>query len=249
MVVQVYQNAACNWRCWYCFVDYQLLAASRAHSAFFSAEEIVDKYLSLENRPRVIDLSGGQPDLVPEWVLWMLQAIERRGLDSQVFLWSDDNLSNDYFWRYLSDAEIAYIAARSNYARVCCFKGFNEASFAFNTKADASLFGEQFGIFKRLKATGIDLYAYATLIGPDPSGVRKHVSDFVDRLQSIHANLPLRTIPLEIKAFSPVLQRMKEIPKAIWQTQHEAIAAWNSEIESRFSEAERQANVYDVAIN
>src|SRR5688500_7790156 len=26
---QVFQNAVCNWRCWYCFVDFKLLAANR----------------------------------------------------------------------------------------------------------------------------------------------------------------------------------------------------------------------------
>ena len=32
---------------------------------------------------------------------------------------------------------------------------------------------------------------------------------FVDRLQRIDPNLPLRTIPLEVQAFSPVLPRLK----------------------------------------
>ena len=248
MAVQVFQNAACNWRCWYCFVDFKLLAASRAHSDFLSAEELVEKYLQVEDRPSVIDLSGGQPDLVPEWVLWMLQALEDRGLDRKVLLWSDDNLSNDYFWRYLDADQIAYIASRRNYARVCCFKGFDEASFSFNTQADPALFKEQFTLFKRLLASGIDLYAYATLTGPDPSGVNKRVREFLDALQSIHPNLPLRTIPLEIKAFSPVIQRMKTIPEEIFHTQREAIVAWNSELAARFSETERQKNVCDVSI-
>src|SRR4051812_13647853 len=29
---QVFQNAACNWRCWYCFVPFDLLAANHKHS-------------------------------------------------------------------------------------------------------------------------------------------------------------------------------------------------------------------------
>src|ERR1700686_646437 len=27
--VQVFQNAICSWRCWYCFVDYDLLSGNR----------------------------------------------------------------------------------------------------------------------------------------------------------------------------------------------------------------------------
>src|SRR5208337_5430903 len=33
---QVFQNAACNWRCWYCFVDDSRLAADSRVSKFFT---------------------------------------------------------------------------------------------------------------------------------------------------------------------------------------------------------------------
>src|SRR5438067_1016454 len=39
---QVFQSAACNWRCWYCFVPFKLLSANRAHSAFLGAPELLD---------------------------------------------------------------------------------------------------------------------------------------------------------------------------------------------------------------
>src|SRR4051812_44289246 len=29
---QIFQNAVCNWRCWYCYVDFQLLSANRKFS-------------------------------------------------------------------------------------------------------------------------------------------------------------------------------------------------------------------------
>ena len=51
----------------------------------------------------VLDLTGGQPDLVPEWILWMMCELRARGLERKVYVWSDDNLSNDYFWRFLSE--------------------------------------------------------------------------------------------------------------------------------------------------
>ncbi len=31
---QVFQNAVCNWRCWYCFVPFNLLAANRQYANF-----------------------------------------------------------------------------------------------------------------------------------------------------------------------------------------------------------------------
>lgn len=36
---QVFQLAACVWRCWYCFVDYDRLSANQRVSKYFSADE------------------------------------------------------------------------------------------------------------------------------------------------------------------------------------------------------------------
>jgi pyruvate-formate lyase-activating enzyme len=80
MQTQVFQLAGCNWRCWYCFVDFNLLSGNPKYGKFFSAEEMLNMYLEQENPPQIFDLSGSQPDLVPEWCLWMMQAIEKRGL-------------------------------------------------------------------------------------------------------------------------------------------------------------------------
>src|SRR2546425_8960106 len=94
---QVFQNAACNWRCWYCFVPFSLLAANQKYADWLNPTTLVDLYLSQYDPPPVIDLSGGEPSLVPEWVPWMMAELRTRGLDRKVYLWSDDNLSNDYF--------------------------------------------------------------------------------------------------------------------------------------------------------
>ncbi len=75
LTAQVFQNASCNWRCWYCYVPFALLNANLSHSSFLSASELIALYLNEVNRPMVIDLTGGQPDLVPEWVPWMMKAL------------------------------------------------------------------------------------------------------------------------------------------------------------------------------
>jgi uncharacterized Fe-S cluster-containing radical SAM superfamily protein len=192
---QVFQNAACNWRCWYCFVDFKLLSADPRRGEWLDANTLVARYLDEQDPPLVIDLTGGQPDLAPEWVPWMIEAIESAGLSDRVYLWSDDNLSNDYFCRYLSDAQRERIAGCPRYGRVACFKGFSPESFAFNTAASAELFDRQFDLFARLLATGMDLYAYATFTSPTTHGIRDQMKCFVDRLQAISERLPLRTVP------------------------------------------------------
>ena len=83
MTAQVFQNAACAWRCWYCFVPYNLLSADPDRGEWLTADDLVQLYRNDAERPLVIDLTGGSPDLVPEWIPWMMRALADAGLDSQ----------------------------------------------------------------------------------------------------------------------------------------------------------------------
>lgn len=243
---QVFQNAACNWRCWYCFVPYDRLSGDESRSTWLTADQLIDRYLAEAHRPLVIDLTGGQPDLVPEWTSWMMDALDARGLTGHVYLWSDDNLSNDYFFRLLSDDERARIAAYPGYGRVGCFKGFNPESFAFNTRADPVLFDRQFELMGRLLRAGLDMYAYVTLTTPRPGDIPSDMARFVDRLQVLHERLPLRTVPLRIEAFTPVRDRMSAAHHEAMVLQEHAVEAWQAELSARFSATDREANVVDM---
>ena len=244
---QVFQNAVCNWRCWYCFVDFPLLAGDPKHSRLISAAELIDLYLAEQSRAPVIDLSGGQPDLVPEWIAWMIAELRSRELAT--YVWSDDNLSNDYFFTQLTDTERTTLETDNHYGKVCCFKGFDADSFAFNTKAAAELFTRQIALMSRLvNETSLDLYAYATFTSPNASAVSAKMRRFLDRLQEVDSRLPLRTVPLEISVFAPVAARMDVSHHRALAIQQEAIAAWNEEIASRFSAEERQVAICDVEL-
>ena len=245
---QVFQNAVCNWRCWYCFVDFKLLSASRKHSAWLTPRELIDLYLAEPDPPPVIDLTGGQPDLTPEWVPWMMAELRERNLENAIYLWSDDNLSNDYFWRFLSESDRELICAYPKYGRVCCFKGFSAESFTFNTQAEGVLYAQQFELMRRLLGLGIDLYGYVTLTSPSRENVRDEVRDFVDRLQTVSKNLPLRTVPLEIQVFTPVKGRVDDLKKHALENQKFAVEAWNRELEERFSSADRGRPIVDVEL-
>jgi uncharacterized Fe-S cluster-containing radical SAM superfamily protein len=248
ILAQVFQNASCNWRCWYCFVPFDLLKANADHSGWLSAAELLDLYQKDQSPPRVIDLSGGQPDLTPEWVPWMMRELSRRGLQDSVYLWSDDNLSNDYFWRFLSDDDIATVTAYRNYGKVCCFKGFDPTSFAFNTMAAPELFERQLELFRRYLELGIDIYAYATFTTPVSDNIPVQMSRFVDALQAICPNLPLRVVPLEIREFAPVKSRLSDQHLDAIKFQWLAIDSWKSEIERRFSPEMRGRAIHEVPL-
>ena len=243
---QVFQNAVCNWRCWYCFVPFNLLNANKRHSSLLTPAELLDLYLADPEPPPMIDLTGGQPDLTPEWVPWMIEELQRRDLTKKVYLWSDDNLSNDYFWRYLTDDQRAAIKGYRNYGRVACFKGIDRESFAFNTAADPALFDAQFDLFRRFVEFGLDMYAYTTFTTPDLDGSRAALSDFVDRLQRIHAFLPLRTVPLEVTVFTPVQSRIDSRCEAAMANQYVVASYWQEELVRRFGASDLSKNICDV---
>jgi uncharacterized Fe-S cluster-containing radical SAM superfamily protein len=247
---QVFQNASCNWRCWYCFVPFDMLDGREDRGAWVSAGELVDLYLAESERPPMIDLTGGQPELVPEWVLWTMEALRERGLEGTVFLWSDDNLSVDYFWTVLTEQERELVATYRGYGRVGCFKGFDEASFAFNTKASPELFERQFQLMQRYLATGIDLYAYTTFTAQTDVGIEDGMKRFVDRLQDIHTNLPLRTVPLRVGAFGVVKKRLDLADKRYNAIEHQkrAIDAWKRELEARYSSEQRSLPITEVPL-
>jgi uncharacterized Fe-S cluster-containing radical SAM superfamily protein len=233
---QVFQNAICSWRCWYCFVDFELLSANPQFSEFKTANQLLDLYLSESHRPRVIDLSGGQPDLVPEWSVWFMEALANRGMQASVFVWSDDNLSNDYLWRYLSPEQIERLAGSPNYGRVGCFKGFDKHSFSFNTKAAPELFAQQFALMRRLVRAGFDVYGYATFTTDDDHHLHTKMADFVDQLQElVHPLFPLRTVPLKIVSFAPTVDRVDWPQERAFSLQQVAVTAWVEELGKRFS--------------
>ena len=247
---QVFQNAVCNWRCWYCYVDFPLLSGNSDHASMLSAGELLDLYEGEADPPAILDLSGGQPDLVPEWVVWVVEELDRRNLGDRLYLWSDDNLSNDYFWTRLDDDQRALLSSYRNYGKVCCFKGFDERSFAFNTEAAADLFSRQFDLFARLLGeTELDLYAYATFTAPDDRRLPQAMSTFVDRLQEIDSNLPLRLVPLRVEAFTPVHRRpMGDDHRRALQVQDEAVALWLTELSARFSPDYLEQAITDVEL-
>lgn len=245
---QVIQNAACNWRCWYCYVPFNLLSANEKRSAWVTAEILVERFLAETDRPDMVDLTGGQPDLVPEWIPWTIEALETAGVANSVYLWSDDNLSNDYFFRFLSKEIQHRVAEHPGYGRVCCFKGFDNDSFSFNTKAAPELFDRQFELFSRLLGTGMDLYAYATFTSPTAEALPASMVKFVDRLQRVSEALPLRLIPLEISEYGPVVPRLRDDYRVAMEVQQAAIAVWQNELERRFTEAERRTPINEVQL-
>jgi hypothetical protein len=150
----------------------------------------------------------------------------------------------------LNDDARDRLASYRNYGRVCCFKGFDADSFAFNTQADSRAFEAQFERFGRYLELGLDLYGYVTLTGPEVSASTRGVPDLLDRLQRVHEHLPLRVTPLQIDDFTPTRERDQRGGRgrfaAAAAVQEAAIAIWTSELERRFPSELRSRPVVDI---
>jgi uncharacterized Fe-S cluster-containing radical SAM superfamily protein len=246
---QVFQSSVCNWRCWYCFVDPKLLNGDSKHASFLTCNEMLDLYLKENNPAAMIDLTGGQPDLTPEWIPWMMQALKERGLDQKIYLWSDDNLSNDYLWQFLNDEQIDLMSSYKMYSRVSCFKGIDEQSFSLNTKARPELFSNQIDLCRKLLHINLDLYCYITLTAPTNTNFELAVPKFLDSVQSIDEMLPLRILPLRVfDSYSPVASRMNDTFKDMINGQHVAIEIWKKELIKRYSSEEISLPITEVKL-
>jgi len=101
---------------------------------------------------------------------------------------------------------------------------------------------------KRLVNSGVDTYAYATFTTSSDKEIPSDMTSFVDRLQEIDPNLPLRVVPLEVKVFTPVESRLDEERRASLDNQRIAIEAWENELTNRFTSEMRSLNIAEVQL-
>ena len=102
---------------------------------------------------------------------------------------------------------------------------------------------------ERLLGLGIDFYAYVTFTTGSSSDIERRIREFVDRLQSLHQNLPLRTVPLEIRVFTPVKSRLDSLKEEALKNQYVAVDVWRRELENRYTADERAHNIADIALH
>lgn len=246
LLAQVFQLAACDFRCWYCFVDFSLLSADPKHSDMITPKQLLQMMLDEKVNSQVIDLSGGQPELVPEYVLWFLEARRELELEKSHFVWADDNLSTDYTWHYLDEEEIAFMAQAPGFARVGCLKGFDAESFTFNTRADGALFDRQIELLGRFVRARFDQYGYITITTMNTGDLQGKMARFLDAIQSrVHPNFPLRIVPLRIFGFNANANRYSQQAEA---NQFRALDAWLAEMQRRFNAEKLATPITEVNI-
>jgi len=244
---QVFQNAFCNMSCWYCFVPDELKNASTG--AWFSADGLIDKFVNEKEQSKVIDISGGNPELIPEFIKWTMEVLLKKGLQDKFYLWSDDTLSTDIMKEKLSAKEIKYMASYPNYGKVCCFKGFDKQSHIFNSGSSADNYDKQFARLRYYIKAGFDTYGYITLTTDSMVGITKRIKSFFDRLQKdVHENFPLRIVPLKIFNFTPTSGRMQTLHSQSIENQKKVLDVWQEVLNKKFDNSQLNQNIADVDV-
>ncbi|MBE6320446.1 MAG: hypothetical protein E7075_05695 [Bacteroidales bacterium] len=248
--VQVFQISKCNLNCWWCFLPDEYRGCNPNHTKWFSVDELLDLFIrDAYPRVKMIDLSGGNPELVPELTLQFMSKLEKYDLSEKIYLWSDDVLSTDFLFTKLSDSQIQYMADYKNYGKVACFKGIDDESFCFNTCSQKSILDSQLDMATQYIRTGFDLYFYIALTVPNMKNLKKKIASFFDKLQLISYYLPLRIVPIKIKKFPHNQHRFTSLRESLIDNQYEVLNSWNEEISKRFTSAEIECNISLLQLN
>ena len=245
---QVFQIASCNLNCWYCFVPDSLKCANNKNSTWFTANEMIDLFKKSDPTTKVIDLSGGNPELVPEWVVSTMKALNKNELQKDVYLWSDDTLTTDFMFRFLNSEDLAFMKSYKNYGKVCCFKGYDVHSFSFNTRLPEAFYNKQFENFLKYLELGLDLYGYVTFTTDSINDLEEKMYIFIDKLKQCHPLLPLRVVPLKIAIFSSMQSRMNPVYEKSLYNQILVFKEWRKQLQLHYNAELLNENICNISL-
>lgn len=216
--VFIYQLKGCNLQCQYCFVDDSNKDGKINNGArYFSIVEIVDEFEDENERRqsegrlplRRIRASGGEPTLIVEQWIQLLEELEKRKLTNKIHLQSDTNLTTGHFINELMekgelDKNIFYkIAEYKNFGLLCSFKGTDRINFQENTGIHPRFFDEQIYSFKKLTKSGINAYPF--FYNPNPDSLEIFLNKLANEVSE---EIYLKSWIFPLKVYEPVRERL-----------------------------------------
>jgi len=204
------QLSGCTYSCNFCYVPPEINLSNPSFGKFFSPKEILDYFLSAKSKSNepmnVIRITGGEPTIIPEIIVDIYSEIEKR--DLKLYVWIDTNLS---MTKYLENIEgdLRSIMKKRNVGAVGCFKGFCKEDFSILTGAEPKFYEKQFEAAKLFLNWKTDFYVYLPALTYNDD-VEKKAKEFVQRLQELNKNLPLRVEMLIIKDYPGAVINIRE---------------------------------------
>jgi len=213
----IYQIKGCNIHCPWCYVDeVNKNGLPGDSSCFLSIPECVDNFEEEREKRKVnggyelnrMRPSGGEATIVIEQWLELLQELERRNLDKEIYVQTDSNLTTGHFIEDLEnkgeiEKNLLYkVAEYKNLGMLASFKGTDEKNFMDNTRANGKLINESVYSFRKYVKAGIDAYPFFYNPNPDTleSFLERLAKDFGEEVFFKSRVFPLRIYdPLKLR--------------------------------------------------
>jgi uncharacterized Fe-S cluster-containing radical SAM superfamily protein len=231
--------ARCPLNCWHCYLyeclknecglacsnydtcNHEKKSELKIKEDWFSAKEIVESFIQrrqsdLERgiKTNVLRITGGEPFLIPTFILEILQELQERNLQNEIFVWTETCLvplaviKNDGNYQ-ISDDLLKSMAKFNNFCVHPCFHGLNSSEFEQITGEKIGDYNHLFTGFKRLLNAGIDVYPTFGSNVSDPDLLEK----FFNEISVIDHHLPLRLALVEYSAgYRPIQERLESQP-------------------------------------
>lgn len=235
----IVQSGICNFRCQYCYVDYQFLGKVMIQ---VSAEEIVEQFLqqreiakSKGNDFNVLRISGGEPMLVPDLTLACLRMISKLGLSKEVFIKTETNLSPlvKVNGKSLATewADFKELATYKNFIVHPTLHGLSAEGLRNNANVSLNMFDIICEGLQAFVEYGIDFYPS---FGANTVTLDETINFFAIA-KKIHKNLPLRIAVRPFKFdYAAITKRNKEDAFAQISKQNEIIHTWDKLLKDEY---------------
>jgi len=261
--VFVYQIKTCNLRCPYCYVDDGLKDGRMDKNAeFFSISQILEAFYGERERRRkllkerevdkngklILPLnrirpSGGEPSLVPEQWKILLEKLEVDGLNKEVYVQSDTNLTTGHFIEFLerkNEVEKGFlqqVGSFKNFGLLASIKGTDSKNYARNTsisiKLAEKLVEETLYTLGKYVDSGVDVYPF--LYNPNP----ETLEEFLDRMkEKLGKNIIKKTWVFPLHMYNVTKDRLRKITKKIGEKEEEYVKRYEKEWKENFLRAE-----------
>jgi uncharacterized Fe-S cluster-containing radical SAM superfamily protein len=226
----------CPLNCWHCYIEECLkfdcnVCAIEAKCSqdrksnmgitedLFSAKNIVENFVKQRNLDKekglfsnILRITGGEPFLVPDLLLEILEELKNKQLHKEIFLWTETNLIplivQENYETLVPDELLNKLAKYDNFCVHPCFHGLNQNNFNEITGQTIDNIDFLLNAFKRLLNAGIDIYP---TFGSNMSSP-EDVECFYNKISEINELLPLRFCLIEYDLdYSPIKWRRKKI--------------------------------------
>jgi uncharacterized Fe-S cluster-containing radical SAM superfamily protein len=202
------QIAGCNYGCNYCFVPPETNACNLNFAKYFSVKEIIDYFLKAREEFKepinVIRITGGENTIVPEFLLDIYSEIEKI---NGTYLWVDTNLSTTKYMERV-ESDLKDVMQKRNVGVTGCFKGTCKEDFSIITGSEPKFYEKQFEAAKLFLKWGTDLYVYLPALVYEKN-IEQKMTGFIEMLQELNKNLPLRVEMLIIHEYPAALRNME----------------------------------------